>query len=752
MIETSNVFSTSKTTQIDQWGRPTEYQQITNVGDQANSDLQTYTSKYTYNLSGALIEEEYPSGRVVKNTFDDNGDLARIHGKVNTTATEKTFANSFKYLPDGRIERLKVGNGLWEKAKFNDRLQVTEFGLGRGAENMNLWKLNLEYGELNSDGTTVDKSQNTGNLAKQTISFDGLAQPFVQTYKYDSLYRIIEAKETNNGNQTWKQEFSYDRYGNRKEIDQDIVGQPAFVANNITHPTINPNTNRFDANQGYSYDKVGNLIVDAEGRTFTFDGNNKQRLIYGGNGTIGEYFYDGDGKRIKKKRYSYGSLAETVIFVYSGGKLVEEYSTIPPPTEASTKFVATDHLLSIRALSNQDGEIISRRDFLPFGEELPADTNLRKTDFNYAKSDDVRQKFTGYEKDEETGLDFAQARMYNNAHARFTAVDPLLASGKSGNPQTFNRYVYVMNSPLQFTDPTGLQTDSTPTGRSYEPTCDLSSGNCAGSIDRSSDGNTRLNFFDTLFNVGSEPMLDYSNLPLIQTGSVVLGTTLTFPTLSGAGGTTAATAGGATLGSVAAPATAGCAAIVCLALLGERINDYSPGGIYDNTVNRVQYRNGYPVVSTTGSANVVGYSYAEALLMSSSNSRDRVSSPAITSTTTAENNRRQPKTISLFHGSWNNYSAIITGGLDSTRLPTYVSMDCLAAANAISNFRYDVEMANKPLVNAGIIESRIPVDLFWRSFNAPIEYSGFNNSIRSQEIKLTSPLQINIFNTYIVRR
>ncbi|MBK7708299.1 MAG: hypothetical protein IPJ30_21730 [Acidobacteria bacterium] len=65
-------------------------------------------------------------------------------------------------------------------------------------------------------------------------------------------------------------------------------------------------------------------------------------------------------------------------------------------------------------------------------------------------------------KDDETGLDFAEARMYENRHGRFTAVDPLLASGKSANPQIFNRYTYVMNSPLVNTDPTGLQNNQIP--------------------------------------------------------------------------------------------------------------------------------------------------------------------------------------------------------------------------------------------------------------------------------------------------
>lgn len=47
--------------------------------------------------------------------------------------------------------------------------------------------------------------------------------------------------------------------------------------------------------------------------------------------------------------------------------------------------------------------------------------------------------------------------MYENRYGRFTAVDPLLASGKSGNPQTFNRYVYVLNNPVIYRDPDGLQ-------------------------------------------------------------------------------------------------------------------------------------------------------------------------------------------------------------------------------------------------------------------------------------------------------
>ncbi len=99
----------------------------------------------------------------------------------------------------------------------------------------------------------------------------------------------------------------------------------------------------------------------------------------------------------------------------------------------------------------------SRRDFLPFGEELSVNVGGRSAALNYgSQTDEVRQKFTGYQKDSETSLDFAEARMYENRFGRFTAVDPLLASGKSANPQTFNRFIYVGNNPINITDPLGL--------------------------------------------------------------------------------------------------------------------------------------------------------------------------------------------------------------------------------------------------------------------------------------------------------
>jgi RHS repeat-associated protein len=266
------------------------------------------------------------------------------------------------------------------------------------------------------------------------------------------LYRVTEAKEASNSTQTWKQIFGYDRYGNRTTHEK-YIGTTQQTLDAVTHPAIDNTKNRFSTGQGYTFDENGNIVVDAQGRQFVFNGDNKQTEVKdASNNVIGEYFYDGEGKRIKKVAGD-----QTTIFVYSGAKLIAEYSTETPPQNPTTSYTITDQLGSPRIIVNSLGEVVSRRDFMPFGEELEADGTYRTTTQKYGQPDRVRQRFTGYQKDEETGLDFAEARMYQNLHGRFTVVDPLLASGKSADPQTFNRYVYVLNNPLILTDPSGLQ-------------------------------------------------------------------------------------------------------------------------------------------------------------------------------------------------------------------------------------------------------------------------------------------------------
>jgi RHS repeat-associated protein len=63
---------------------------------------------------------------------------------------------------------------------------------------------------------------------------------------------------------------------------------------------------------------------------------------------------------------------------------------------------------------------------------------------------------TSYERDNESELDFAQARYYKSAHGRFTSTDPIILNEvRMRNPQVFNGYSYTSNNPLRFTDPNG---------------------------------------------------------------------------------------------------------------------------------------------------------------------------------------------------------------------------------------------------------------------------------------------------------
>ncbi|MBK9153454.1 MAG: hypothetical protein IPM25_04435 [Chloracidobacterium sp.] len=120
------------------------------------------------------------------------------------------------------------------------------------------------------------------------------------------------------------------------------------------------------------------------------------------------------------------------VFVYNaGGKLVAEYSTTIEAVEtAQVSYLTQDHLGSPRVVTGRDGAVLSRKDYSGFGEELHQDEHRTENE-EYGGGGEVRKGYTGYEKDSESGLEFAQARYYNTIHGRFTSVDPLTASASA---------------------------------------------------------------------------------------------------------------------------------------------------------------------------------------------------------------------------------------------------------------------------------------------------------------------------------
>jgi RHS repeat-associated protein len=121
---------------------------------------------------------------------------------------------------------------------------------------------------------------------------------------------------------------------------------------------------------------------------------------------------------------------------------------------ANINWLVTDQLGTPRMIFDKTGSLATtkRHDYAPFGEELFS--GLRPNVVGYGAADSTRQKFTSKERDTETGLDYFGARYYASTQGRFMGVDPL--GGHILNPQSLNKYAYVINNPLRLTDPTGM--------------------------------------------------------------------------------------------------------------------------------------------------------------------------------------------------------------------------------------------------------------------------------------------------------
>lgn len=404
-------------------------------------DGNNYDTSYTYNLAGALITETYPTGRTVTNTYNADGSLTGVSGRAAGQAV-RSYASNFEYAAHGAATKFQYGSGLWEETAFNSRLQVTGITLRKQANT--LWNAAYDYG-------TTD---NNGNVKSQNILHPGITQPLVQTYSYDSLNRLTQVVENHNAIEQWKQTFTYDRYGNRTVVTGQTT--PSMVGPN---PVINQANNRITPQvaEGYAFDTAGNMTFDKDGRKFVFDAENKVISFFQNqtNQTpTAEYRYDADGKRVKK---IVGNV--TTLFVYDAmGKMIAEYAINELTPAPRTQYLTADTLSSQRVISDGQGTITSRRDFAPFGEELPSNPTNRQTSVGYASANDkTKQKFATYERDDESGFDFAETRNFLSTQGRFTSADLQFADQHVFDPQSWNLYLYGRNNPLKFIDPTGRE-------------------------------------------------------------------------------------------------------------------------------------------------------------------------------------------------------------------------------------------------------------------------------------------------------
>jgi RHS repeat-associated protein len=218
------------------------------------------------------------------------------------------------------------------------------------------------------------------------------------------------------------------------------------------------------ATVNYSYDAAGNVTNDGV-HGYAYDAEN--RLVSVDGGGTGQYSYDYQNRRYKKV---VGSAVTD--YVWEGSRVLAEHN-------GSTGGVITDYVyrgglmiakveggvtsyflrdrLSVRLVLDASGSIVGRQGHLPFGGDF-AESGLQE-----------KRHFTTYEREVEDGLDYAINRRYSVEMGLFMSSDPYRSTGT--NPQSWNRYVYSRNDPVNLMDHLGLFAEVCPTCVSYEQGC-----------------------------------------------------------------------------------------------------------------------------------------------------------------------------------------------------------------------------------------------------------------------------------------
>ena len=273
------------------------------------------------------------------------------------------------------------------------------------------------------------------------------------TYVYDALSRLISGSVHADGIEK-TQSYQYDAFGNL--TDKTTTGELPFST------PADPNTNRLTAATTAQYDAAGNLVVYGA-NTYFYDALGMVRKIEWSSGE--QYaIYTPDEERIGYRpggswRFTLRDPAGKVLrqyfvispelsdwfwekdYVYRGGALLS--SVVP----GETFHHHLDHLGTPRLSTRQNREQYAALTYYAYGEEFAPGE----------RSDDERLKFTGHERDfvrSDLHLDHMHARNYNPNLGRFLSVD----AGDDVDltkPQSWNKYSYVRNNPINMVDPDG---------------------------------------------------------------------------------------------------------------------------------------------------------------------------------------------------------------------------------------------------------------------------------------------------------
>jgi RHS repeat-associated protein len=340
---------------------------------------------------------------------------------------DEVLMDLVQYDVDNLITQLDYGNDLQATFSYDARDRISTMDVKNGTTSY----LILDY--------TLDNNSNITQLANGWRDTTSTWHSETESYSYDGLDRLTSASCT-----SWSHTYAYDKVGNRASKDSVTY----------TINTVNEVTSLSDGTS-FTYDANGNRTQKTKGTdtwVYTYDHANRVSKAEKNSATLGQYVYDGDGRRIQVTENSTTTtyicsgvtvlyeetMTGTADYIYGPKGLLGKRTTVNQ--ESNTFYCHVDHLGSNRLVTDENKNIVAAISYHPFGEPT-----IEEGSEHYL--------FTGKEKDA-TGLYYYGARYYDAELGRFITRDPL--NGISANPQSLNRYTYCLNNPLKYTDPTGL--------------------------------------------------------------------------------------------------------------------------------------------------------------------------------------------------------------------------------------------------------------------------------------------------------
>jgi RHS repeat-associated protein len=415
------------------------------------------TTSYSYDERDRLTAVTYPDGRRVEYAWDVNGNRTALKAVVGAqeVATQYVYAEGNRLTdvvdPLNRSARYEYdGNGN-RTSLSQPNGTTTEYTYDTLNRLMSL-TTTAPAGTLQSYGFTLGPAGN-----RERIEEHG---GVVRAYTYDDLYRLTGENVTIGGATFYNKSFGYDAVGNR--LSQTTTGAGAAA---VDYTYDGRDRLLTESAQAYAWDDNGNLTSGSGDAAYTWDLENRLVKVTKA-GVIVEHGYDDDGGRVHTKVTLptgasattnflldvSGGLSHVVAETDDAGALLAAYvrgaddviSVIRPSgSGATSRWYHADGVGSIRALTDEAGNVTDTYTYTAFGEQLER-----------MGTDQQPYAFAGEAYDPNVSFQYHRARWLDPRVGRFSSAD--IASGDTNVPTTLHRYVYAGANPVDYVDPTGL--------------------------------------------------------------------------------------------------------------------------------------------------------------------------------------------------------------------------------------------------------------------------------------------------------